>query len=100
MIESIKQFVKMADYDAVVNRIIVDETQIAKLQQEKENVEAKLMLFARKYEELYEQVQKIKEDIKEKCWHPELENYSNMTDAEVKDLINRLEEMTETKEKR
>lgn len=58
MIESIKQFVKMADYDAVVNRIIVDETQIAKLQQEKENVEAKLILFARKYEELYEQVQK------------------------------------------
>ena len=29
MIESIKQFVKMADYDSVVNRIIVDETQIA-----------------------------------------------------------------------
>ena len=100
MIESIKQFVKMADYDSVVNRIIVDETQIAKLQQEKENVEAKLMLFARKYEELYEQIQKIKEDIKEKCWYPELENYSNMTDAEVKYLINRLEEMTETKEKR
>lgn len=58
MIESIKQFVKMADYDSIVNRIIIDETQIAKLQQEKENVEAKLMLFARKYEELYEQVQK------------------------------------------
>lgn len=99
MIESIKQFVKMADYDSVVNRIIVDETQIANLQQEKENVEAKLMLFARKYEELYEQVQKIKEDIKEKCWYSELENYSNMTDVEVKDLINRLEEMTETNEK-
>lgn len=100
MIESIKQFVKMADYDSVVNRIIVDETQIAKLQQEKENVEAKLMLFARKYEELYEQVQKIKEDIKEKYWYPELENYYNMTGAEFIDLINRLEEMTETKEKR
>lgn len=99
MIESVKQFVKMADYDAVVNRIIIDETQIAKLQQEKENVEAKLMLFARKYEELYEQVQKIKEDIKEKYWYPELENHSNMTDAEIKDLINRLEEMTKTKEK-
>ena len=77
MIESIKQFVKMADYDSIVNRIIVDETQIANLQQEKENVEAKLMLFARKYEKLYEQVQKMKEDIKEECWHPELENYSN-----------------------
>ena len=100
MIESIKQFVKMADYDSVVNRIIVDETQIATLQQEKANVEAKLILFARKYEELYEQVQKIKEDIKEECWYPELEYYSNMTDVVVKDLINRLEEMTETKEKR
>ena len=56
MIESIKQFVKMADYDAIINRIIVDETQIAKLQQEKENVEAKLMLFARKYEELNKEI--------------------------------------------
>ena len=41
MIESIKQFVKMADYDAIINRIIIDETQIVKLQQEKENAEAK-----------------------------------------------------------
>ena len=66
MIESIKQFVKMADYDAVVNRIIVDETQIAKLQQEKENVEAKLMLFARKYEELNKEISMFKKEIENK----------------------------------
>lgn len=66
MIESIKQFVKMADYDAVVNRIIIDETQIAKLQQEKENVEAKLMLFARKYEELNKEISMFKKEIENK----------------------------------
>lgn len=66
MIESIKQFVKMADYDAVVNRIIVDETQIAKLQQEKENAEAKLMLFARKYEELNKEISIFKKEIENK----------------------------------
>lgn len=66
MIESIKQFVKMADYDAVVNRIIIDETQIAKLQQEKENVEAKLMLFARKYEELNKEISIFKKEIENK----------------------------------
>ena len=66
MIESIKQFVKMADYDSVVNRIIVDETQIAKLQQEKENVEAKLILFARKYEELNKEISMFKKEIENK----------------------------------
>lgn len=66
MIESIKQFVKMADYDSVVNRIIIDETQIAKLQQEKENVEAKLMLFARKYEELNKEISMFKKEIENK----------------------------------
>ena len=66
MIESIKQFVKMADYDAIINRIIVDETQIAKLQQEKENVEAKLMLFARKYEELNKEISMFKKEIENK----------------------------------
>ena len=66
MIESIKQFVKMADYDAVVNRIIIDETQIAKLQQEKENAEAKLMLFARKYEELNREISMFKKEIENK----------------------------------
>lgn len=66
MIESIKQFVKMADYDVIINRIIVDETQIAKLQQEKENVEAKLMLFARKYEELNKEISMFKKEIENK----------------------------------
>ena len=66
MIESIKQFVKMADYDAIINRIIVDETQIAKLQQEKENAEAKLMLFARKYEELNKEISMFKKEIENK----------------------------------
>lgn len=66
MIESIKQFVKMADYDSIVNRIIIDETQIAKLQQEKENVEAKLMLFARKYEELNKEISMFKKEIENK----------------------------------
>ena len=66
MIESIKQFVKMADYDAIINRIIVDETQIAKLQQEKENAEAKLMLFARKYEELNKEISMFKKEIDNK----------------------------------
>lgn len=66
MIESIKQFVKMADYDAIINRIIIDETQIAKLQQEKENVEAKLMLFARKYEELNKEISMFKKEIENK----------------------------------
>lgn len=66
MIESIKQFVKMADYDAIINRIIVDETQIAKLQQEKENAEAKLMLFARKYEELNKEILMFKKEIENK----------------------------------
>ena len=66
MIESIKQFVKMADYDAVINRIIVDETQIDKLQQEKENAEAKLMLFARKYEELNREISMFKKEIENK----------------------------------
>ena len=75
MIESIKQFVKMADYDSVVNRIIIDETQIAKLQQEKENAEAKLMLFARKYEELNKEISMFKKEI---------ENRKNI---EKKDLL-------------
>ena len=66
MIESIKQFVKMADYDAIINRIIIDETQIAKLQQEKENTEAKLMLFARKYEELNREISMFKKEIENK----------------------------------
>ena len=66
MIESIKQFVKMADYDAIINRIIVDETQITKLQQEKENAEAKLMLFARKYEELNKEISMFKKEIENK----------------------------------
>lgn len=66
MTESIKQFVKMADYDAIINRIIIDETQIAKLQQEKENVEAKLMLFARKYEELNKEISMFKKEIENK----------------------------------
>lgn len=59
MIESIKQFVEMADYDSIVNRIIIDETQIAKLQQEKENIEAKLKIFAREYEKLIEEKNKV-----------------------------------------
>lgn len=66
MIESIKQFVKMADYDSVVNRIIIDETQISKLQQEKENAEAKLILFARKYEELNKEISMFKKEIEDK----------------------------------
>lgn len=66
MIESIKQFVKMADYDAIINRIIIDETQIAKLQQEKENAEAKLMLFARKYEELNKEISMFKKEVENK----------------------------------
>lgn len=79
MIESIKQFVKMADYDAVVNRIIIDETQIAKLQQEKENVEAKLMLFARKYEELNKEISMFKKEIE------------NKKTIEKKDLLNAID---------
>ena len=79
MIESIKQFVKMADYDAIINRIIVDETQIAKLQQEKENAEAKLMLFARKYEELNREISMFKKEI---------ENKKNI---EKKDLLNAID---------
>ena len=82
MIESIKQFVKMADYDAVVNRIIIDETQIAKLQQEKENVEAKLMLFARKYEELNKEISMFKKEI---------ENKKNI---EKKDLLKAIDTFT------
>lgn len=66
MIESIKQFVKMADFDTIVNRVIIDETQIAKLQQEKENAEAKLMLFARKYEELNKEISMFKKEIENK----------------------------------
>ena len=66
MIESIKQFVKMADCDSIVNRIIIDETQISKLQQEKENAEAKLMLFARKYEELNREISMFKKEIENK----------------------------------
>ena len=66
MIESIKQFVKMADFDTIVNRVIIDETQIAKLQQEKENAEAKLMLFARKYEELNKEISMFKKEIEDK----------------------------------
>lgn len=31
------------------------------------------------------------EYIKDTCWYPELENYSNMTDDEVIDLLNILE---------
>ena len=79
MIESIKQFVKMADYDAIINRIIIDETQIAKLQQEKENAEAKLMLFARKYEELNKEISMFKKEI---------ENKKNI---EKKDLLNAID---------
>ena len=79
MIESIKQFVKMADYDAIINRIIVDETQIAKLQQEKENVEAKLMLFARKYEELNKEISMFKKEIE------------NKKTIEKKDLLNAID---------
>lgn len=30
--------------------------------------------------------------IKDTCWYPELENYSNMTDYEVKELIKILED--------
>lgn len=79
MIESIKQFVKMADYDAIINRIIVDETQIAKLQQEKENAEAKLMLFARKYEELNREISMFKKEIE------------NKKTIEKKDLLNAID---------
>ena len=79
MIESVKQFVKMADYDAIINRIIVDETQIAKLQQEKENVEAKLMLFARKYEELNKEISMFKKEIE------------NKKTIEKKDLLNAID---------
>ena len=79
MIESIKQFVKMADYDSVVNRIIIDETQIAKLQQEKENAEAKLMLFARKYEELNKEISMFKKEIE------------NKKTIEKKDLLNAID---------
>ncbi len=79
MIESIKQFVKMADYDAIINRIIVDETQIAKLQQEKENAEAKLMLFARKYEELNKEISMFKKEIE------------NKKTIEKKDLLNAID---------
>ena len=79
MIESIKQFVKMADYDAIINRIIVDETQIAKLQQEKENAEAKLMLFARKYEELNKEISIFKKEIE------------NKKTIEKKDLLNAID---------
>ena len=79
MIESIKQFVKMADYDSVVNRIIVDETQITKLQQEKENAEAKLMLFARKYEELNKEISMFKKEIE------------NKKTIEKKDLLNAID---------
>ena len=79
MIESIKQFVKMADYDAIINRIIIDETQIAKLQQEKENAEAKLMLFARKYEELNKEISIFKKEIE------------NKKTIEKKDLLNAID---------
>ena len=79
MIESIKQFVKMADYDAIINRIIIDETQIAKLQQEKENAEAKLMLFARKYEELNKEISMFKKEIE------------NKKTIEKKDLLNAID---------
>ena len=79
MIESIKQFVKMADYDAIINRIIVDETQIVKLQQEKENAEAKLMLFARKYEELNKEISMFKKEIE------------NKKTIEKKDLLNAID---------
>ena len=66
MIESIKQFVKMADYDAIINRIIVDETQIAKLQQEKENAEAKIKINARKDEKLNRKISMFKKEIENK----------------------------------
>lgn len=79
MIESIKQFVKMADYDTIINRIIIDETQIAKLQQEKENVEAKLILFARKYEELNKEISMFKKEIE------------NKKTIEKKDLLNAID---------
>lgn len=49
-------------------------------------------LLANKYKEVIEEA---REYIKDSCYYPELENYSNMTSEEVKELLQILDKVKE-----
>ena len=47
--------------------------------------------------QLKEVIEEVRECIKDTCYYPELENYSNMTSEEVKELLQILDKVKENK---
>ena len=48
-------------------------------------------------EQLKEVIEEVREYIEDSCYYPELENYSNMTSNEVKELLQILDKVKENK---
>ena len=50
-----------------------------------------------KIKQLKEVIEEVREYIEDSCYYPELENYSNMTSEEVKELLQILDKIKENK---
>ena len=50
-----------------------------------------------KIKQLKEVIEEVREYIEDSCYYPELENYSNMTSEEVKELVQILDKVRENK---
>lgn len=57
------------------------------------------ILLQQENKQLKEVIEEIREYIKDSCYYPELENYSNMTSEEVKELLQILDKGGEINEK-
>ena len=115
-------YIKENDKKILYSREVVDSLIFAKtnkLQQENQQLKEELQkadsitqscIFEGKEEstinfreclkqlELYKEViEEVREHIEDSCYYPELENYSNMTSEEVKELVQILDKAKENK---
>lgn len=72
---------------------------VKNLLQENEQLKTLLMQDHHKIHELADVIDEAMQHIKESCYYPELENYSNMTDEEVKELVQILDKVKEDYER-
>ena len=69
----------------IAKEVVLDE--IESLQTENQQLKKERNTMSCLVNDLQETLEEIREFIQETCWYSDLENYSNMTDDEVKELV-------------
>ena len=78
-----------------------EESYIKRLEQENKQLKEQLNNASNNYTKYIQErdkvIDEVREYIEDSCYYPELENYSNMTSEEVKELLQILDKVKENK---